>query len=139
MPREWEAPLAAAGWTYEASNQGVVFWEKPGYWLRLSYYSGGWYASVLPENFHVGFERGEFADHEKAKPYLGRGAHQRALEGAAALWLACEAHLEPLGIQLDCVGVRRHRSSSGSGSSIGTVSYRRHQLEALLKAMSELA
>jgi len=127
MPGAWFECLAAAGWTYITSNEGCVFWERPGYWLRLSYFFEAWSASVLPESFRVGM-RGEFLDSEQAPVIRGRGAKARALDAALAQWREHEAYLLPLGIMLDCVGVRQNRSSSGCGSSVGVVCYRRHQL-----------
>jgi hypothetical protein len=127
MPVAWFEHLAAARWTYVASNDGCVFWERPGYWLRLSYFFEAWSASVLPESFRVGM-RGEFPESEHAPVIQGRGAKARALVAALAQWREHESYLSPLGITLDCVGVRQYRSSGGCGSSVGTVCYRRHQL-----------
>lgn len=40
--------LADKGWLFAGANEYYLFWERPGYWLRVSTFEDGWRASILP-------------------------------------------------------------------------------------------
>jgi hypothetical protein len=132
MPVAWIEAIEAHGWTSAGSNQSYVFFEKPGYWLRIFRFLEGWEASVTPEYFRSSpdpaspFER--YAETEMAPSFTGKGARARALAHAKALWNEHAAYLAPLGIKLSGVGVFQYQASGGAGSSIGTKWYREHDV-----------
>lgn len=135
LPQEQLTALQAQGWEYKAANAAYAFFQKPGYWLRVSPLRGqaGWWASVMPEDSHVPdgktWPPPAFNETELAPAFTGKGARVRALQFAKDQWARHSAYLQPLGIELVTVGVRQNRSTGGSGSSIGTKAYYRGDVE----------
>lgn len=110
------------GWLYVGANEGLAFFERPGYWLRVYPDSGNWIASVMPETHRVprpklgaiGYQL-RFPDNMLPPEIRGSGARAKALALAAELWRQHEGYLATLGIRLGSVGVRQYRGSGSGG------------------------
>lgn len=136
LPPEWGAALEAHGWLFVGSNQSYLFFERPGYWLRVHTFSDnqGWTATVIPEEMRVprptlgnaGYWL-PFPLEQRAPDFRGKGAQTRAQAAAKALWLAHEPLLKELGIELVATGARLYHGS-GSGGYVAPKAFRRDTL-----------
>jgi hypothetical protein len=125
IPDPIRQALLDDGWRDCGSNEAYGFFDRQGYWLRVWPHFGAWRASVLPEPMDP-VDR-EFYE-EPSPSFIGRGSSERALEFARQLYERYRALLDPVGVELDCVGVLKNRSSGGRGSSIRTEVYRARDL-----------
>lgn len=134
LPSGWNDALQARGWFRAGANEMYVFFERPGYWLRIFRVYGEWSATVMPAHLRVprpelgsaGYNL-RFPDHMLPPEFRGKGARAKALAAATVLWQEHEGYLAALGIQLTAVGVRQFLGS-GSGGYVDSRSYRHRDL-----------
>jgi hypothetical protein len=137
LPPGWQAELEARGWEYRGANHNYVFFQQPGYWLRVFCRggSGTFMASIRPVPYHVPdgkWPPTPFTTDELAPVFTGKGAMRRALEHAAKLWQTHDAYLQPIGIRLHHVGVNQYSAVGGAGSEVAAKFYYRRDVARLL-------
>lgn len=136
VPSGWQEELASFGWLFASSNNTFLFFERPGYWLRIHKFPSReeWSATVMPEDSRVPRPKlGDagywlrFPEEMLAPEYRGRGARAKALAAAKDLWLEHEGYLKTLGIELAGVGVKPFKGS-GRGGYVSAKIFRRCEL-----------
>lgn len=136
VPSGWQEELASYGWLFAGSNNTFLFFERPGYWLRIHKFPTReeWTATVMPEDCRVPRpELGDagywipFPDEMLAPAYRGKGARAKAMSAARELWLLHEGYLRALGIELTGVGTKLFRGS-GAGGYVAARTFRRSEL-----------
>lgn len=129
VPEGWMEALADKGWLFAGANEYYLFWERPGYWLRVSTFEDGWRASIIPEDRRV--PRPElgvagvfipFPEAMRAPEYRGLGAKAKAGAAASAMWEHHEKYLAKLGIKLTQVASKVFKGT-GQGGYVSAQSF----------------